>query len=50
VLVVWSASPSAEFEINLRRSGLSCQVERVRARGKIKKGPIHSLFVARAPF
>jgi spermidine synthase len=49
VLVVWSAFPSQEFETNLRRAGLACQVERVRARGKIRKGPIHTLFVARAP-
>lgn len=49
VFITWSASASPAFEARLRASGFQCEVRRVRARGAIKKGPIHTLFVARAP-
>jgi len=49
VLVVWSAYPSPDYERSLRRAGLEVKVERVRARGKARKGGLHVLFVAQKP-
>jgi len=49
VLVVWSASPDRRFAARLKRAGLRCETQRVHARGAIRKGPKHTLFVARAP-
>jgi spermidine synthase len=49
VLVVWSAFGSRTFEERLRRTGLSCETRRVRARGELRKGAMHTLFVAHAP-
>jgi spermidine synthase len=46
VLVVWSAYPDKAFERRLRRVGLHCNALTVRARGAIKKGAKHTLFVA----
>ncbi len=48
VLVVWSAFESARFERELQRAGLEAEVVRVRARGPIKKGSRHLLYVGRA--
>jgi spermidine synthase len=48
VFVLWSASPSREFEGLLRRAGFTCEAQSVRARGPIRKGARHTLFVARA--
>ena len=49
VLVVWSAFQSPRFERELRAVGLRAEVVPVRARGAIKKGSRHLLFVGRAP-
>lgn len=49
VLVVWSAYPDPAFERRLRRAGLHCEVRRVHARGDVKKGGRHTLFVASRP-
>jgi spermidine synthase len=49
VLVVWSVATNPAFEKRLRRAGLTCETRRVRARGDIRKGSTHRLFVARAP-
>lgn len=49
VLVVWSAARSTRFERDLRSAGLSSEVVPVRARGPIKKGSRHLLYVGRAP-
>lgn len=49
VFVLWSVAPNREFEVRLRRTGFTCEVHRVRARGAIRKGTRHTLFVARAP-
>jgi spermidine synthase len=46
VLVVWSAYPDPGFERRLRRAGLRCEIQRVHARGDVKKGGRHILFVA----
>lgn len=48
VLVVWSAFESPRFERELSRVGLASEVVRVRARGPIKKGSRHLLYVGRA--
>jgi len=47
-LVVWSASESPAFVAQLRRAGLEPDVVRVRARGAVKKGSRHLLYVGRA--
>ncbi len=47
-LVVWSAGESPRFERALRAAGFTCEVVRVRARGAIRKGSRHFLFVGRA--
>ena len=47
-LVVWSASKSPRFERDLRAAGLTSEVVPVRARGPIKKGSRHLLYVGRA--
>jgi spermidine synthase len=47
-LVVWSAFDSPRFERELVRVGLAPEVVRVRARGPIKKGSRHLLYVGRA--
>jgi spermidine synthase len=49
VFVLWSVAPNREFEARVRRAGFACEVHRVRARGAIRKGARHTLFVARAP-
>jgi spermidine synthase len=46
VVVVWSAYESRDYERRLRRAGLRGRVEKVRARGAVKKGARHTLFVA----
>jgi len=48
VSVIWSAYPSSRFERRLKQAGLECQTLQVRARGNVKKGSTHTLFVARA--
>lgn len=49
VLVVWSAYPSRRFEERLRQAGLDARSTTVRARWPERKGPKHTLFVARQP-
>jgi spermidine synthase len=49
VFILWSTGPNREFEARVRRAGLSCEVHNVRARGLVRKGARHVLFVARAP-
>jgi spermidine synthase len=49
VLVAWSAYASPSFESKLRSTGMHCEVRRVKARGEIRKGATHFLYVARAP-
>jgi spermidine synthase len=49
VLIVWSAAADPKFEAQLQRAGFAGQTHRVRARGKIGKGPWHTLFEARVP-
>ncbi len=49
VLVLWSAYPSQRFHEQLRKTGLSVQSVPVRARWPLRKGPIHTLFVATRP-
>jgi len=46
-LVVWSASESSGFVAQLRRAGLEPEVVHVRARGAVKKGSRHVLYVGR---
>ncbi len=46
-LVVWSASPSPGFPAELGRAGLEPDVVHVRARGQVKKGSRHLLYVGR---
>lgn len=45
VLAVWSAGDDREFERRLRRGGFRVDVAHVR--GRLKKGPRHTIFVAR---
>jgi spermidine synthase len=47
VLIVWSADASPLFESRLRQAGFECETRRVRARGAVRKGRFHWLFVAR---
>jgi spermidine synthase len=49
VLVTWSAYASPRFEARLRSTGMRCEVRRVKARGEIRKGATHFLYVAQAP-
>jgi spermidine synthase len=49
VFVLWSATPNRKFESLVRSADLTCTVRTVRARGPIRKGARHTLFVARAP-
>jgi spermidine synthase len=49
VLIVWSAYPSPRFLERLRHTGLSARAKRVRGRGPIDRGPMHTLFVATKP-
>jgi spermidine synthase len=49
VLVTWSAYASPRFESRLRSTGMRCEVRRVKARGEIRKGATHFLYVAQAP-
>ncbi|HKU41071.1 MAG TPA: hypothetical protein VJR89_23070 [Polyangiales bacterium] len=49
VLVAWSAYPSPRFEARLRGTGMRCETRRVKARGEIRKGSTHTLYVAQAP-
>lgn len=49
VLVVWSAFESPRFERELTRAGLEAEHVRVRARGTVKKGARHMLYVGRSP-
>ena len=46
VFVTWSAYQSPPFESRLRSAGFQVEVMRVKARGKIKKGANHTLYVA----
>ena len=48
VVVIWSANPDRQFERRVRRAGLSCETRKVYARGAVRKGGRHYLFVARA--
>ena len=49
IVVIWSAFASPLFEKRMRRAGFDCAAHAVHARGPIvKKGGIHTLFVARA--
>lgn len=47
LLVVWSAAPSSPFETRLRTAGLEVITRAVRARWPARKGPTHTLFLAR---
>ncbi len=47
VLVVWSAFESQRFERDLRGAGFAAEVVPARARGPIKKGARHYLYVGR---
>ena len=49
VFVLWSAAPSRKFEALVRSVRLTCTARTVRARGPIRKGAKHTLFVARVP-
>ena len=49
VLVLWSAYASPRFLEQLRSTGLSVRADSVRARWPLRKGPIHTLFVATRP-
>jgi len=49
LLVVWSAYPDRRFAARLRRADLRCETRRVHARGAIRKGPRHTLFIAQSP-
>lgn len=49
VLVVWSAYASRPFVRAMRQAGFAADAVPVRARGKIKKGARHVLFVGRRP-
>lgn len=49
VFVLWSASAEPRFEARLKRAGFLTRTHTVRARGKIAKGPRHTLFEARVP-
>ncbi len=48
-MVVWSAWPCPPFEAAMRRAGFHASTQRVYARGAIKKGARHFLFVGRRP-
>lgn len=48
VSVIWSAYPSPRFERRLKQAGLDCHTLQIRARGNVRKGSTHTLFVARA--
>lgn len=48
-MVVWSAWPCPPFEAAMRRAGFHARTQRVYARGAIKKGPRHFLFVGQRP-
>jgi spermidine synthase len=48
VLVAWSAYASPRFEAKLRSTGMRCEVRRVKARGDVRKGSTHFLYVAQA--
>ena len=47
ILGVWSAYPDAAFVKNLKKSGFQARAETVRGRGR--KGPRHTIFIARKP-
>jgi spermidine synthase len=49
VFVLWSATQNRKFESRVRSAQLTCTARTVRARGPIRKGARHTLFVARAP-
>lgn len=49
VFVLWSATPNRKFEALVRSVGFACSTRTVRARGAIRKGARHTLFVGRAP-
>ncbi len=46
VLAVWSAGPAPEFADRLRRQGFEVDEVRVRARGAVRKGARHTLWLA----
>ncbi len=48
-LVLWSAFRSPAFERRLRAAGFSARSETVRARGPVRRGARHTLFVAVRP-
>jgi len=49
VVVVWSVAPDDTFLRRLQRAGLIAEARRVYARGNVKRGPRHTLFVATRP-
>lgn len=46
--VIWSAFEAPRFESRFRAAGFDVSVESVRARGKVRKGSQHLLYVGRA--
>ena len=46
VALVWSAAPDEPFLRRLQRAGLRAEARTVFARGKVKKGPRHTIFIA----
>ena len=48
VLAVWSAYPCRPFEKRLRRAGLRCKTRQCFARGEVRKGAKHTLFLAQS--
>jgi len=48
-VVFWSAFESPRFVDRMIHAGFEVRVEAVRARGKVRKGSRHTLFVGRAP-
>lgn len=47
MLVIWSAFRSPPFEKRMERAGFDCSSVFARARGKIGKGPRHTLYVGK---
>jgi len=47
ILAVWSAYPDPTFVKNLKKGGFQARAQNVRGRGK--KGPRHTIFLARKP-
>lgn len=49
VMALWSAFRSPDFERRLRGAGFSATTETVRARGAVRKGARHTVFMATRP-